>query len=433
MADPATAGLVVGGFGALASGVGQAMGGGGGGGGSPVAYDFTQSPELAMDFLNKSYEQMREIETERESLVNAYDSYINKIETIDQTIAAQLPPDEAVKQLAEANMNIVQYMNLGIDEAMQEGLISNWDKNVMEQRAEQIDKMTAETDLYRQQMQALESDTFEDPGLRNQLEDQRAQLQQQLRQQGYGPGAIAQRMAQFDREAEAAMFTRTEQLRSSKGERLTQALEASQVAGGNLAGLLQSMQGLPDQVRQQRMAMLANQLGINQDQLNQVNNLLTAKAGAAQQMVGAEQAKAAAGEAARKAEMDLMGALGQTKLPGEARDALEAGITGPGTVYEQTGVSRNRMGEFKEGVRQGENLASDTGMDRDKAIMQTMNQREAMIEAISGKQRQGGGWIGAVARELDVDRQAAEAGMAEPAQGIRTQVMPNKNDSKKKG
>jgi len=219
----------------------------------------------------------------------------------------------------------------------------------------------------------LESQDFTDPRLENQLNDERARLEQDLRRQGASAAVRAQALANFDRTAEESRFTRAEELRTGAFQRTAGRIDIR--SGLRQSNLQRSLAGFNAGLT----SIDSARAGI--DQLGQIN---------AAAFQGAITGQAVRGQL-RDARFNQFAQLGQFDFGKRVRGLIESGVIGPGRrvqTLDEVG-DRIRRGEVRPGALSNEELlqrarsfnntaATNVGQIREEDLTEARNVFESL-------------------------------------------------------
>ena len=167
-------------------------------------------------------------------------------------------------------------------------------------------------------LRQLEGQDFKDPVLEGQISDEKARFEADLARAGVGPTGRARALSQFERLAGERRFTRAEELRTGRTERTLKRF------------------GLLGEEARGRASALA-QTGL---------------------AFGGERREL------RGERLGTFETLGSFQFSEPARDSLEAGLVGPGTIKEQTGIARGSVDRFAEEIGKREDILSQRNIDR---------------------------------------------------------------------
>lgn len=309
-----------GGWGALAGGVlGGVAGAFSGGGGSSSSSGYTLPPEYELQFLNQIQQNLSQTQAQYGAVNQLYNTYQGRLDTIYGAMQSTIPSDQALQSLRQNNVDLANQLGASAEDLVKNGFITKDDQQ------------------HLQDYQDAAQGKLVDPGLAQQHKDQRRQLQQDLARQGVPLAQQQIALQQFDASARSEMFNRSVGLSTG-------------IAGG-----LQLSQALRQQGFNQAVGSnqnLMNQLGFAQQGLGNLANI--------------GQQGFQAGMANQQYQLGLQNqanqqyqTLGQFKLSKETKAGIESGLVGPGSLFSQTGVSRNNMGQFKDLQRNYENMLSD--------------------------------------------------------------------------
>jgi len=309
--------------GAIAGAVGAVAGAFSSGSSQTSSSGYTLPPELELQMFQQFHQTQSGLEQYRQQIGSAMNALQAKLDTLNQAIGGTLPAADATKMLAQHNSDLASSLGMSAEEMVKNGFMTEDD-------AKTLTQMRSLTD---------QGNIFEDPQLKNQLQDQRRQLDQQLAQQGASPAMRAQALSQFDRQAQEQMFSRSQELKTSQSNLLSQQLQSS--LGARQAGFNQALQGY--------------QAG--QSQLGFVQNTLGQQAGLSNQGFQAGLQGAQAGSSLAQNQFGNYQQLGTFKFSNTAKNLLSSGAIGPGSVYGQTGIPGSQTGGYAKNIGRQENAA----------------------------------------------------------------------------
>lgn len=308
-------------------GVGAALGGAAGsmfgGGGSSSSSGYTLPPEYELQFLNQIKDNLSQTQAQYGAVNNLYNTYSQRLDTIYGAMQSTIPSDQALQSMRQNNVDLANQLGASAEDLVKNGFITKDDQQ------------------HLQDYQNAAQGKLEDPGLKQQHLEQRRQLQQDLARQGVPAAQQQIALQQFDQNARSEMFNRSVGL--SQG-----------IAGG-----LQLSQALRAQGYNQAMGSsqnLMSQLGFAQQGLNNLNAL--GQSGFQAGMQNQQYQLGLQNQANQQYQT-----LGQFKLSGTTKNAIQSGLAGPGSYYTQTGVSRGNVGQFKNMQSTYENQLSDNNLN----------------------------------------------------------------------
>ncbi len=194
MCDPATIGAATG-VGKLVTGViGAATSD------APDTGRLKFTPEQELEFIRNSQNIINQASQDIEQTKKIEAAYNKRLNTVDGIIKGTIPSKQALKDLTSAANDIALAFG-SPEEAKARGYLTENDYN----------------DL--QNLRNMESQSFTDPVLENQLNSEKAAFEQDLARKGVSPAQRLQAMNQFNRIADERRFTRTEELRTGTTSR----------------------------------------------------------------------------------------------------------------------------------------------------------------------------------------------------------------------
>lgn len=332
-------------LGATATGAAGAIVGGGGPQGQ-----LRFPPELELQFLeqNQQIVDQSQVDLQRTSELEA--AYNSRLDTVDQIINGAIPDQDSLRQLGEQSVQIAKAFGGNVEEAIKSGFLTDFDKTTIDQQQQEIEKL-----------RGLEDKNFRDPALEDKLNKDKQALEQDLARAGVSPAQRAAALRRFENVSEQERFTRANELRNQATQR-----------GLSRIGAITSVGQFGLSARQQGFDIASGSAANLRATLEQERG---ATAQAIQGLVGTAGARLAAGSQAiesrrglRQDTLSAFGQLGSTEFSENTRDALEAGLIGPGTFKEQTGVSRGSVDAYVE----AQNRAIES---RDRAAIDEIRNR----------------------------------------------------------
>lgn len=303
-----TAAAVAGGVAALASagtGIAGALQGGGDSGRKSLppeeefAYIKSLGPILAN--INQDIERTKSLET----TLNAK----NDIER--QRILGLIPPAAAVEALRVQNQKLATLFGNNTEELLKNGLMTQEDLNDLQTGGPKANTATEQ-----------------------QLKDAEYTLRTQLRRE-LGPGYET---TEAGRRALDTFNTQAQQTREASGNNEIQRRLAFRTQGLNEATTgLNAVSGALDRERYATLVGSQYISGLN----------------ASDYSAGFEGIKTRVGLG--EATQNVYGNLGNFNLSGITRAGLQSGLIGPGSIYGQTGVSRDYQGDYRDVTSAAEN------------------------------------------------------------------------------
>jgi hypothetical protein len=277
-------------IGAAATGV-QALSSAFGKGGSKETSGYTLPPEIEYQFIEYANQWLDQANQDYQRLTEVENAYQQKLDIYAKGVEGTLLSDTDIQALNESTMNIAKNMGMSAEELVSQGFLGQDDVDAINE------------------LRALEDANFSDPRLDNQLSDERAKLEQDLARSGVSPAQRAQALAEFDRRADESRFTRAEEMRTGKFNRLTQTFgmrkDAQAMNFGLASGTVNMNQGL---INQQR------------EGYNQLGNFATQGFNASHQTLQSQ-------AALREQQKGIFQTLGEFKFSGAAQSDLRSGNT----------------------------------------------------------------------------------------------------------
>jgi hypothetical protein len=348
---------------AIGAGVG-AVGGffaGAFGGGGEESGALKLSPEQEMQMLD--YYQGA-IDTNRGYLDQNFrmqDIYNQRMNMVVEYTQGTLPDETMMRGLTNTAMQIASSFGMNAMAAYELGFLDEYSGKIsglLEQREEGMANANQEDLDYIKTVQAAD---YTDPRVEGALTEQRRQLEQQLARDGVSPAQRQIALRQFENEATNLRFSTRQQAindavqtASTKIAARAQSLQGSSGALGAASNVyLAGRQNLFNEAMQGYSSAL-NGLTYGQSTIAAMAGLAGTQAAMNQQFVGI-------GMQISQREAQMYAEQGKYDLTKTGRQALEAGVVGPGSIYEQSGMSRNEMGSYKDWIREQENEASKYG------------------------------------------------------------------------
>lgn len=287
-------------------GIGQLVGAFGGGG--TTVSGFELPPEFELQLVETAETNLREITQDLDKAKNLELAFNERIDTLAGLVEGTIPSQEGLMQLRNSAFKIAQNFGGSTEELISSGFLE----------ADDVEDL--------QRLEALETEEgIRDPRLENQLADERARLEQDLSRQGASPAVRAQALAQFDRRAEESRFTRGEELRTGRFERIRGRIGLR--SGLREAGFGRAVAG---------QQVLTQQLGAAREGI-------AALGGLAERRLQAGGAVLEARRGLRGERIGISKTLGEFDISGRTRDLLRAGQIGPGSVEAQLAARQGRI------------------------------------------------------------------------------------------
>ena len=244
-----------------------------------------------------------------------------------------IPGDEALARLRDNSLSIAQNLGQSANELVEGGFLDEDDVADLQSLAE------------------LEDEGFTDPRLENQLSDERARLEQDLRRQGASPATRAQALSEFDRRSEESRFTRAEELRSGRFQRTS--------------GRIQLRSGL----RQSNLQRALSGFGATQSAIDQARAGITQAGGLAQARFQGTGAASQLRSGLRQERLGAFQSLGQFDFSGRVQEFLRRGEIGPGSLPGTQGLSRGPSSQLVD-KNQFSRLSNEDLLNRARSLQQ---------------------------------------------------------------
>lgn len=295
--------------------------------GSSTTSGFTLPPAYEIQLINYFDSQQKAIAGQQTNMAGIMKGFQDKMSALDGILNGSLPSAAGMKQLTDANMSLASHLQMSGEDLVANGFMSKDDVSTL------------------QQLRDLNSaPQVTDPQLQQQLSDQRARLNQDLMRQGASPAIRAQALAQFDRDATAQTFQRSQELKTSQAGLLTNTLQASinaRTAGFNQAvGALNAGQG--------QVVAGTNQVGASSTLAN------TKLSGT----ISGQQEETALSQAGQ----EEFNQLGKYKLSQYTSRLTNAGVVGAaGSTFSQTGVAQGEDERLGNVYNTATRAANDAG------------------------------------------------------------------------
>ncbi len=291
------------GVGAIAGGLAGAFGGGG-----SQESGYTLPPEYELQYLQQFQQQMQQMQQDYQAIGQAYEAYNTKINALNETIQSGYRP-ENFRAIQESNMRIGKALGMNAEQLAKGGFITAEDRNSLAE----MEKVAAGN--YNQ---------VSNPVLEGQLNEQRRQLEQDLARSGVSPQQRSIALQHFDQSANEQRYGQAQQ------------------QFGLYSNLINQRAGL----RQQGYGQAANTLGLGMQQgaqyltgYQQLGQNYAGQHAAANNMFQLNQGLRGEGR-------EAFTTMGQFKFGDQTKGLLQAGVVGPGSMYDQTGVARNDAKNF---------------------------------------------------------------------------------------
>lgn len=291
----------------------------------PGSYHLT--PEYEMQMLAEFQNSITQYQQYQDQNRQLFDAYNQRVEALSGMISGALPSQEGLKYLTESTQKIAMAFGGDAEAMAKAGFMDSYTKEYMDQAKAEYANIGTTNNT--------------NPVLEAQLADQRRQLEQDLARSGVGPAQRSIALRQFEQSA------------------LSQRFEANNQTSAARLGALSTMQGNVLQARGQnynqalggygaQFNFLQNQQGMFQSGTAALGNLY------GQQYQFGQQYLNTADQLSQR-NTQMYQTLGQYDLSKATRYAIESGLVGPGSVMQQTGVSRNNTVGYKDYIRDQEN------------------------------------------------------------------------------
>jgi len=222
--------------GAVVGGVAGFLGGLFGGGSEESGYQLPLVFEY--EIMNAAEANLQGISQDLNRATQTYNLYDQRLKTLEGVMNATIPGKDALEMLRDNSLNIAMHLGQDAQSLIDNGFLNEDDIADLES------------------LGALEGQGFSDPVLENQITSERAKLEQDLRRQGASPATRAQALSQFDRSAEESRFTRAEELRTGKFQRITGKVQLRQgLKESNLQRTLSGYGAVGNEINQARVGV----------------------------------------------------------------------------------------------------------------------------------------------------------------------------------
>lgn len=328
------------GLAAAGSGLSAAMGGGGGGG-----QKLELPPELMLQYINQSQTSLTQINDNIGKIDTMTAVYNSQLDTISKAVNGMMPSEEAVKSLQQQTMDMAKKVGMTAQQLLDNGLMTPEAAKSMQGLEQERAKLETE----RQALAGKIGAESQDPALIRKQQEQRSQLQQDLMRQGIRGGELQQKLAQFDKLAREERYTQgiNEFNQGSQifglGQQQLQA--GSSLLGQRLGAEAQGFQAISGLSAQQQAAyeLLYGQRGSGISALANIEG---------ERFVAGRQAILDQSALQDQAQQ-IFQRLGNYNYRGDVKNALESGVSGPGTVQSQTGYTKEGLKAAAEVARKG--------------------------------------------------------------------------------
>lgn len=328
---------------ALGTGVaGAAMGGGGSGGGQ-----LRLPPELEIKFLEQSEQQLAQTQQDLQRTTQLEQQFNQRLDTLQGMIEGSIPEADGIRALQDNTRNLAQAFGGDTQALIESGFL------------------TPEIAQELSDLRALESEDLKDPALENQINEERQKLEQDLARAGVSPAQRSQALRQFERSAEEQRFGRAEELRSGKTQRGLSRISAGLQA--RESGFQQALSGFGAS-----SSGLEQLFGQRSSGIGALGDLAGSRFGAGQQTLQNRAGLRAEGR-------DVYQQLGGFDFSGRVKDALESGLIGPGSLFQQTGIAAREQDAYRGAIQKQEEEISK------KRIGASVNQAQKLTGIGSSK------------------------------------------------
>ena len=301
------------------TGVASAATAGGGEGGGRKKL----SPEDELKMIADNEQATQENAESMENLRAAETALNERYDVAQGILENTIPPEAQLKALNQSSVKLAQALgNAGID-AASGGFLDSED---------------------RAEIEKLQTMDIENPKLEAQIKEDRMRVQQQAIAQGMSPDQVDRMMQKFDERAEGR--------RSDESQRLVE----------RRAGLLELKEGLRKGSYDRSLGGF-DALGTEIERAREGAGGLANLAGARFNATSSTEDRMAA---LRGERLERFRSMGDFDLSSQTLDALESGAVGPGSFYQQTGISRNEQDNYRGSVSQREDQVSQWDIDMRK-------------------------------------------------------------------
>lgn len=310
------------GVGAIAGGVSGFFGGGGG---SSQKSGYTLPPEYELQYLDMFEQQMQQMQQDYQQAGMAFQAYDQKINALNEIITTGYKP-EHFQAIQQSNFQLAQSLGKDAQGLVESGFITADD-------AKDLAEM--------QKVAAGEYEQVKNPVLEGQLNAQKRQLEQDLARSGVSPQQRAIALSQFDQSANEQRFGQAQQQFGLRGNLINQRAGLRQQGYGQATGTLQ-----------QGMGQAAQYMGA----YGQMGANYASQYGAQNQTLQMQQGLRGEGR-------EAFTTMGQFKFSKPTQQGIESGLVGPGSYYQQTGVARGEMGNYRNFIKTQERSSTLYGGD----------------------------------------------------------------------
>lgn len=159
---------------------------------------YTLPEAFQYDMIDNFEERMAQMQADLQKLDTMEQYFTQKMDMYQAAIDGQILDADVTKGLQEMNVSLIQSLGVSAQELADNGFLSSADM----------------ADL--QALKELEAADYEDPRLKRELDEQKAQLLADMRRNGASPQEISQALNQFDVQAREAKFARSQELKQSQ-------------------------------------------------------------------------------------------------------------------------------------------------------------------------------------------------------------------------
>lgn len=333
----------------VASGIAQFGADTGGSGGR----FYFNSPELELDFINRLNEQLGQYDQEITRLNDMQGVLIQRNATQRQYIEGTLPREAAIREMSELDAEIAKRYGNNTLAQLGQGFLDAEDRA----QSDALEKATREEYDKLAQMGPQVP-----PEVENAWRDKEFELRGQLSQQ-LGPGwetstAGQQAIQEFNKRKQESFY-------SVGQDFLNQATQRAVSRVGLLGSGLEQSQLLRLRNRQQNLAEVGFMDASRQTSLTNARNYALQGSDLLRQLNLGEFQAGVTGSEARsnimKGTRDIFAQFGQTDFTDQTRRALETGLVGPGSIYQQTGIPGQDLDLYRRAIMEREQRQAYTG------------------------------------------------------------------------
>lgn len=286
------------------------------GGGGQTGYSLP--PEFEIGLINQTQTQLDQVNKDYQTNQQLLTAYNERLDTLDKYLKGGLPAQATIEKLTQTSGKIAQAFGNDAEALAKSGFVDPY---------------------VRQQLDALSNANSEknNPELENTFADQRAQLAQGLLRSGASGAAIQGQMALLARQQQEQRFNE------------------------NL-GLAQFRLGAYSQSQQEGFNRAIGGYNALQTEFNKYGQIVGALGQTAGNRLNAGQQTLQTGSALRGENRDIYKNLGSYVLSDSTRAELQSGLIGPGSLYQQTGISGDFLGAYRDSVAEQENSVSNDAL-----------------------------------------------------------------------